>query len=504
MKRYTPVGRLCGPSPPPVTAMNPSFRRKTLAAIIARLLVPAATLAAVGPSSSTTPYLIPADNSVEFTTVLTVGDSVRKQNKGNESYRLSGIPDGLGAFDNGDGTFTVLVDHEMGNSTGVVRAHGAKGAFVSRWQVRKSDLKVLSGADQIRNVKLWNGTQWADTAAVAFNRFCSADLPAESALFNAASGKGFSEGRIFLNGEETSGGRALAHFVSGRSHGDSYELPALGHAAWENLLASPYPQDLTVVAGMDDGALNASKLYFYVGEKQSAGNPVELAGLANGASFQVAINGYSTESAGTPIPNGYVGRFSLVDSGGTGLNRVEDGAWDTQNPNRFYFVTTASFTGNSRLWRITFDDIHNPLAGGKIEVLVDGAVTGQKMMDNLTVDGDGDVLVQEDVGNQAHLGKVWKYHTANGTLSLLAQHDPPRFIAGAAADTDGSDSKQSDEESSGILEVSSLFAGTPGYDTQAYRYFLLDVQAHYTSINGVSLPADLVEGGQLLMMKVAR
>ena len=38
-----------------------------------------------------------------------------------------------------------------------------------------------------------------------------------------------------------------------------------------------------------------------------------------------------------------------MTSGGTGLNRVEDGAWDTQDPNRFYFVTTASFTGLSRL-----------------------------------------------------------------------------------------------------------------------------------------------------------
>jgi hypothetical protein len=292
--------------------------------------------------------------------------------------------------------------------------------------------------------------------------------------------------------------------VSGRGHGDSYELPALGKAAWENLVASPYAQNLTVVAGMDDGALNASKLYFYLGEKQSKGNPVELAGLANGANFQVAITGYSTESAGTPIPNGYTGRFSLVDTGGTGLNRVEDGAWDTQNPNRFYFVTTASFTGNSRLWRITFDDIQNPLAGGRIEVLVDGAVTGQKMMDNLTVDGDGDVLLQEDVGNQVHLGKVWKYRAGNGTTSLLAQHDATRFISGAAADIDGSDSKQSDEESSGIVEVSSLFAGTPGYDTSTYRYFLLDVQAHYNSVNGAALPTELVEGGQLLMMRLAR
>ncbi|MCX7041435.1 MAG: hypothetical protein NT117_01835 [Gammaproteobacteria bacterium] len=478
--------------------------RTLLSTLIAALLVPATAMAAVGPSTSATPYLTPIDSSVEFTSVLSVGDSVKRKNKGNESYRMSGIPDGLGAFDNGDGTITVLMAHELGAGVGVVRTHGAKGAFVSKWQVRKSDLKVLNGDDLINTVKLWDGSAYVATPAVAFNRFCSADLAQTTAFFNSSTGKGFNEGRIFLNGEETTGGRGFAHIAAGRQHGTTYELPGVGKAAWENLLASPYPQDLTIVAGMDDGALNASKLYFYLGEKQAKGGPIELAGLANGANFQVSIDGYATESGVNPIPHGYVGNFSLVDTGGTGLNRVEDGAWDTQNPNRFYFVTTANFTGNTRLWRMTFADIHNPLAGGTIEVLIDGELTGQRMLDNLAVDGAGDVILQEDVGNQVHLGKVWKYHAATRVTTVLAQHDATRFISGAAADIDGSDAKQSDEESSGIVEVSGLFAGTPGYDTSSYRYFLLDVQAHHGSINGVALPSDLVEGGQLLLMKQAR
>lgn len=479
-------------------------KRTLLCSVLAALLAPSAVFAAVGPSTSATPYITPVDAGVELTSLLTVGDTVKLKNKGNQTYRMAGIPDGMGAFDNDDGTFTLLLAHEFGSSVGVVRAHGAKGAFVSKWQVRKSDLKVLNGQDLINTVKMWDGGQYVESPTVAFNRFCSADLPETSALFNRDSGKGFNEGRIFLNGEETTGGRGFAHIASGRQHGTTYELPAVGKAAWENLLASPYEQDLTIVAGMDDGALNASKLYFYLGEKQSSGNPVELAGLTNGATFQVSISGYGTETGVNPIPQGHVGNFSLVDAGGTGLNRVEDGAWDTQNPNRFYFVTTANFTGNSRLWRLTFNDIRNPLAGGTVEVLIDGAVTGQKMMDNMTVDGSGNVIIQEDVGNQVHLGKIWKYHAASGVTSVVAQHDSLRFISGAAADIDGTDNKQSDEESSGIFEISSLLQGTPGYDTGSYRYFMLNVQGHYGSVNGVALPADLVEGGQLLMMKMAR
>lgn len=479
-------------------------RKKILAILIAASIGPAAAIAATGPSSSATPYLTPIDSSVEFTSVLTVGDSVKNKHKGNQQYRMAGLPDGLGAFDNGDGTLTVLMNHELRASVGVPRAHGSKGAFVSQWQIRKSDLRVLNGEDLIRSVKLWDGVGYVDSVNATFDRFCSADLPLMSAFYNATSGKGFRDGRIYLAGEETTDGRAFAHLATGRQHGTSYELPRLGKASWENLVASPYPQDQTIVAGLEDGDLNASKLYFYVGSKQANGLPVEMAGLSNGTTYSVTMDGYATESGATPIPNGHTGRFSLAPAGGTGLNRVEDGAWDTLNPNRFYFVTTASFTGNSRLWRVTFDDISNPLAGGNIEVLVDGVLWGPKMMDNLTVDQAGDVYLQEDIGNQVQLGKVWKYHAATGVVSAIAEHDATRFISGAAADIDGSDSKQSDEESSGIIEISELLDGEPGYDTANFRYFLLDVQAHYTKVNGVPLSPELVQGGQLLLMKMAR
>ena len=471
--------------------------------------------AATGPSSSTTPYLTPVDPGVEFTSILTTGDTVRLRQVSSRApvgtYRMAGIPDGLGAWDNDDGTLTVLMNHELGSSVGVARAHGGKGAFVSRWQIRKSDLKVLSGQDLIEKVNLWNGNQFVATPDVVFNRFCSADLAPTKALFNRKGGKGYREGRIFFSGEETSGGRAFAHIASGREAGTSYQIPGLGTAAWENIAASPFEQDTTVLMGMDDGSLNASKLFVYVGTKQRKGSALEQAGLAGGTRYEVSIDGFTTESpAINAIPNGYSGRFSMVTSGGTGLNRVEDGAWDTKNPNRFYFVTTANITGNSRLWRVTFDDIGNPAAGGNVEVLVDGAVTGQKMMDNITVDGSGAVYMQEDVGNNAHIGKIWRYAT-DGSLTLIAQHDADRFITGASADIDGTDAKQSDEESSGIIEITQLLGDDDNsehagaaWDIRNYRYFLLDVQAHYASVDGVPVDAALVEGGQLLLMQVPR
>lgn len=88
---------------------------------------------------------------------------------------MVGIPDGLGAFDNGDGTFSVLVNHELGATAGIVRAHRSQGAFVSKWIVRKDDLSVVSGSDLIQQQLLWNGITWAPRST-ALDRLCSANL----------------------------------------------------------------------------------------------------------------------------------------------------------------------------------------------------------------------------------------------------------------------------------------------------------------------------------------
>src|ERR1044071_2041938 len=125
----------------------------TKKAIYSILLVLALTLTAVGtvlansitgPSSSQSPYLVRSQPGVVTKAILTVGDSVNLKPDGVTSYRMVGIPDGLGAFDNGDGTFTLLMNHEIPNTEGTARAHGNQGAFVSEWVINKSDLSVVS------------------------------------------------------------------------------------------------------------------------------------------------------------------------------------------------------------------------------------------------------------------------------------------------------------------------------------------------------------------------
>src|SRR5262245_20918356 len=98
-----------------------------------------------------TPFLVPTNPSVHTTGTITTADNVG-------TYQMAGIPDGLWAFDNGDGTFIVLMNHEFTDTEGIAHTHNASlgaaghGAYVDRLVIRKSDLAVLSGGDQIKTI----------------------------------------------------------------------------------------------------------------------------------------------------------------------------------------------------------------------------------------------------------------------------------------------------------------------------------------------------------------
>ena len=466
----------------------------------------------IGPSTTTAPYVLPSMPGVGTVSMLTVGDTIG-------GYPLVGIPDGLGAFKNAHQTFTLLMNHELRSTQGAVRAHGSKGAFVSRWEIKRNTLEVLKGEDQTpspNDVYAWDPVsgQYVQ-GTVAWSRFCSADLASKKAFFSH--GKG-TQDRLYLNGEETNDGRAWAHIATGPDKGQSWQLPRLGRMNFENVVASPHPQLKTIVMGLDDGSANTnpissnfpSELYVYVGTKTNSGNPVERAGLTNGSLFgmKVAVNGTAVteESNADGLGSGgsYVGSgaFSLHNFGDVSgltptelqdaaiaadvfrMQRVEDGVWDPRprHKNDFYFVTTASFATNSRLWRLRFNDIEHPENGGTIEILLTGS-EGHKMFDNITMDRLGRLLLQEDPGNNGWVAKIWLYDTSNGQLIEVAAHDPAFFAPPVVPPA-----LTTDEESSGIIDASRILGR---------GWFLLDVQAHFTH----AVPA-LVEGGQLLAMYV--
>lgn len=487
----------------------------------AALIAAAGTAAAQtrGPSTTQDPYAVPSAQGVQTTSILSVGDSIG-------GYRMVGIPDGLGAFDNNNGTFTLVMNHELGNTSGITRAHGGIGALVSKWVIDKSTLAVVSGSDLMQRIFLWdtaNQRSQTTSSAFAFNRFCSGDLPAPTAFYNSATGLGSQE-RIYMHGEEGGNtGYQLGSVVTGASAGSTYVLGKFNPntngsglnvvGAWENSLANPFPQDKTVVVNDSDGGTGivTNSVSVYVGTKQSTGSEVDKAGLTNGTLKFVLVTGNPLEivnatSRATNIVNGT--RFTLSSTASTTFSRPEDGAWNPNNPREFYFVTTDQLDqvadgvgaqiGQTRLWRLTFDDITNPDLGGKIDLLIDGRVVrGEKlnMLDNMTVNPTtGVLLLQEDVGNAAHNGKMWAYNPTTDALRRVILHDPSRFgdlTLGAAAPFNR------DEETSGVLDVSSIL-GADMYLTSDQAHYLINA----ANPNGFTNPDELVEGGQLMALRI--
>ncbi|MBA3665583.1 MAG: choice-of-anchor D domain-containing protein, partial [Bacteroidetes bacterium] len=283
--------------------------------------------------------------------------------------------------------------------------------------------------------------------------------------------------------------------TSGAGNGNSYELPYLGKSCWENALASAYSGDKTLVIGTDDNITNG-QVYCYIGVKTTTGTVIDKAGLSGGNLYAVAVSGMSSESSSfIPPPNT---TFSLVNLGqvqsitGASLNaltvsagatdflRPEDGAWDPQNPADFYFNTTNAPGVPSRLWRLRFNDILNPEFGGTITAVLDGT-EGQQMLDNITIDNSGHILLQEDPGGGSYLAKIWQYTIQSDALTVMAEHDASKFTS-----TGSSYLGADDEESSGIFDAQNILG--PGM-------FLFVDQSHVPVAN----PA-VVELGQILSL----
>lgn len=536
-------------------------RRSVTSTIILSLLAAAGAAAPAfaqqtGPSTTQSSYMVASDpgSGVIFRSIISNGNGTTTNNElyprldpntnlpiAGQNYRMVGIPDGLGAFSNGDGTFTLLMNHELNNAAGIVRTNGTgtNGSFVSRWVIGSTAtgsganfLQVTGGRDADTTVNLFSGGSYTAYNAAnplpvngGVSRLCSGDLPAPSAFaYTAPNGTVYgTDARIFMGGEESGPeGRAFAHIVTGPEAGNAYQLPYLGRFSWENAVANPLAQLNTVVVGTDDTA-NQGGLYVYVGTRQTTGNAIDRAGLSNGGLYSVSVSGTTNESQanvlGTSSPvtsapfslsplnttgnvssiTGAQLQASGVANGEMNWRRPEDAAWNPANPNQLFFVTTASVGNNSRLWRMSFSDITNPSAGGNVEMLFDGTSTSSlagglvsatgastvEMMDNMCVTNDGRfVLIQEDAGPNNRLGRLWLYDIASDLVTEVGISDAARFSTGAPGFL------TNDEETSGIIDAS---------DILGQGWFLLNMQAHYAI--GTSTQ-ELVEGGQVMALYI--
>jgi hypothetical protein len=120
------------------------------------------------------------------------------------------------------------------------------------------------------------------------------------------------------------------------------------------------------------------------------------------------------------------------------------------------------------------------VSGGTVEILLRGD-EGHRMLDNVTIDHLGRVLMDEDPGNDNRVAKLWLYAIDTREFIQVAAHSP-RFDP----DAKKPDFITIDEESSGIIDVAHILGD---------GWFLVNVQSHL-----VSSDPELVEGGQLLAL----
>jgi secreted PhoX family phosphatase len=493
--------------------------KKSIIALVAIALVGSLS-AATWPTKKPI-YMISTNSAVSLTPIATTGDTIA-------GTIIRGIPDGMGAFDNGRGGVTLLANHEVSTTDKVALRSKSDtsqwGVSITSMNYSPSTRAITSATPLIQDIQYWNyktgkyqatplGGEPTGAAAGTFgwgiSRFCSATYsPAGTFIYN---GIGY-EGSMFTTGEEI-GDNSRGFAFDAEGHG--YQLPRTGMLSMENIIPTLKPGINTVAMINEDGSATDSQLHMYLGKKQSTGTSVDKAGFTNGDLYVLNVptvtddNVFRTTIAkSTPVDatfkkiewNTDVPGFAKgARENGFRFSRIEDGQWDPKNPDVFYFITTESNKdpvatkdnpsepGIARdgggLWRLTFKDAQNPLLGAKLELLLNGGEAPfLSKPDNMTLTNDGVIMIQEDPGNNAHVARLLAYRIKDGKLVTIAQFDPKYFTAA------GSNFMTIDEESSGIIDATALIR--KGNDKNSY--FFLNAQIH--TYSGVTVVDSGVKG----------
>ncbi len=489
-----------------------------------------AAMAAQGFVTAVKPYVVPVDPAYSIKPLLSAGDRVPETSNPSREYQMVGIPDGLGAHRNSDGTITLYMNHELTNTTESETVPGVeknRGAIVSKY-ILAADGSVLSGERAYDTVYMENTLigPAAETgnSTPGFGRFCSGALVGPR--------EGFSTHIYFPNEESTGattfdgkGGLAVAVIDNA-----AYALPKLGRFPWENTVPMRTRNDKTVIIGMEDGPSTPdSQLWLYVGTRISSPGSTILRrnGLDNGKLHvfvsdtpgmisEVEFQSGTIEGHWVEIPNAEtltdveleaaadaVGAFSFI--------RPEDGAFNKRSRADYYFVTTgsphtapgASAPANKlgRLYHLELSRASDPAtqpskltvvynadqvinAGGDIAISPDNIDTSR---DFLMINEDGTSESRPVMTAKGRDGSVWRFEIGDdakinvASATRVASLNPPG--------RDGIAVLAGVWETSGVLDATRLFGnGT----------WLTDVQAH--SPTTAPLPGT-VEDGQLVLMR---
>ncbi len=471
--------------------------------------------------TSAKPYMVAVSPEYAVQPILSVADRVPRTSDDSQQFQFIGIPDGMGAHEDHGGKTVVYVNHELVQaalSEPIVGEPLNRGAIVSRIVLGR-DGRVLSGDrayDEVYSENAFVGPAPAvDNSTAAFARFCSSSLSYRESGFDRP---------IYFTGEESSGagtfdglgGLAVVVFEHNGT-GELHTMPKFGRFPWENVLAQPRRRRATVLMGMEDGPNTPdNQLYMWVGDKDYSPNasPMARNGLLDGklyvfVSTTTGINDEPTlfASGQTSIDGEWIeipDADTLTDVqleaasdavGAFGFVRTEDGAFDPQAPDEFYFVTTGSGPTNplGAMYRMDLDR-RDPTGQTTIELIYDAnkviAAGGDIAIspDNIGVDRNF-IMINEDgtansrpvMASKARDGSMWRLNKSNYAATRVAELFPPARDANFGI-------------TSGVWETTGVIP-VDGFGGEAW---LINVQAHGPTV----APApNTVEDGQLVLMR---
>jgi hypothetical protein len=421
------------------------------------------------------------------------------------------------------------MNHELNSNTlsePIVGGPKNRGAIVSQW-ILDSDGDPIAGRrayDRVFNEDMFVGpAPDATNTTRALARFCSG--------FLAGRANGFDRWIYLTNEEEQTaantfdgmGGVSVAIYDN-----ELHTLPDLGRYSKENTVVQPHRGTRAVIFSTEDGPPTLdNQLYMYIGKKRRSARAsvLERNGLVDGTlyvfrSLDPARNSERTFVTGSvrgewvPIPNAGALTDVQLEAASDAANamtfvRPEDGAFNPNNPNEFFFDTTGSSSGSdegvNELGRLYSLRLHsgNPLKSATLtivynaDLVVAGGGDTALSPDNLDtsrrylmINEDGTTESRAVMAAKGRDGSIWRFDLVKGrgvgvdasTATRVAELNPPG--------RDGVPVGPGVWETSGIIDASALF----GDDT-----WLSDAQAHppTTPPGG---PTVTVEDGQLFVM----
>jgi secreted PhoX family phosphatase len=293
----------------------------------------------------------------------------------------------------------------------------------------------------------------------------------------------------------------------------------MGRGVWENVtpLETGDPSRVAFLLADDIGA---APLMLYVGEKAAADSDfLERNGLARGRLHAwVADDGALTPDDFAGAGERRAGRFVAVPEsagarqrrfrakalGAFRFSRPEDIATDPRDGSRAVLASTGGGAFDTDRWGTTYIvdmDFGADWSAipATLSILHDGDETadhGLRNPDNLDWGDDGIITVQEDRAEKAgpfgrtsgREASIWQLDPETGAARRIAEMNR------AAAPDDPKAGDVGNWESSGVLDVTALFATAPGE-----TLLLATVQAHSLR-GGVIEEHDLVQGGQIVWL----